>query len=167
MAVVSKSILSNNIVINVILLDEALVSTWQLPENQEFGPDGGQIGDVWNGTEYEKPIVTIPPPTVNDVENERKRRIISYLTTVTGKTYTWLVAYEVINDGTREAASLLNIKVKHLSDNSKPDWTTEQAQRADELEIFNSNIDSITAKADVIKQMNPIPEDFKNDLYWT
>ena len=64
----SKSILSNNIVINVILLDEALVSTWQLSENQEFGPDGGQIGDVWNGTEYEKPIVTIPPPTVNDVE---------------------------------------------------------------------------------------------------
>lgn len=166
MSVISQPILSNNTVINVILIDETLIPTWELPENQEFGPPGGQIGDTWNGTEYVKPFVPVPPPTVNDVESERKRRIMSYLTAITGQTYTWIVAYEVITDGTREAASLLNIKVKHLTDNSNPDWTQEQAQRAAELEIFNANIDSITAKADAIKQMNPIPEDFKKNSYW-
>lgn len=167
MAVITQPILSSNTVVNVIVIDESLIPTWELPENQYFGPSGGSVGDVWNGTEYVKPSDPIPDPTINDVENERKRRIIVFLYAATGKTYNWNQAYEVINDGTREAASLLNIKVKHLISNTNPDWTQAQEQRAAELEVFNDNIDNITAKADIIKAMIPIPADYKDDLYWT
>lgn len=47
-------------VTNVILLDDGV--QWTPSEGQSIGPDGGEIGQRWNGSSYEW---IIPP----DVEN--------------------------------------------------------------------------------------------------
>lgn len=54
-----KSILdSSNTVINVIILNED--SNWTPSAGQTIGPDGGNIGDIWTGIEYQIPIVDEP-----------------------------------------------------------------------------------------------------------
>jgi len=59
-----KSILdSSNTVVNVIVLNED--SIWNPPAGQTIGPDGGEIGNIWTGTEYQRPIVDMPV-----IENE-------------------------------------------------------------------------------------------------
>ena len=41
-------------VVNVIILAEG--AEWSPPEGQVIGPDGGNVGDTWDGKNY------IPPP---------------------------------------------------------------------------------------------------------
>ena len=65
-----KSILdSSNTVVNVIVLNPD--SNWTPPDGQAIGPDGGNIGEVWTGTEYQKVVVEISEVTIvtnNDQE---------------------------------------------------------------------------------------------------
>jgi hypothetical protein len=50
---------SSQIVVNVIEIEEDAV--WEPVEGQEIGPDGGEIGWQWNGTQW---VNLNPPETV-------------------------------------------------------------------------------------------------------
>lgn len=43
----------NGLVVNVIIIGEG----WNAPDGFTLGPDGGQIGDTWDGEKYVRPVV--------------------------------------------------------------------------------------------------------------
>lgn len=52
---------ATNKVVNLIALVEG--SDWTPPENFTLGQLGGDIGDTWDGTQYVKPVPSLPTQT--------------------------------------------------------------------------------------------------------
>lgn len=65
-----RPIIKDGRVINVVALETGAV--WSPPRDCELGPDGGEIGDVWNGSTYTKPPppITEPGPPKKSVEQQ-------------------------------------------------------------------------------------------------
>lgn len=93
-----------------------------------------------------------PPPTADDVRAEASRRMQALVGARDAAHLEILIA-----NGTREAVRLLRIQATRL-------WTTEEAERAAQLEQLDAAIEAIRAASNAMEG-NP-PADYADDAHW-
>lgn len=74
MIAVARPLIKDGVVVNVILLADGV--EWKPPEGHEIGPEGGLIGDAWDGKAYTPPPSNAPAPPPRPV---RKSIIVARL----------------------------------------------------------------------------------------
>jgi len=135
--------IENGLVVNVIEVDPQNIPDW--------AADWPEAGDAGPGSAYDGQIFTAPVEvgavTVEDVKAEAMRRILA-------------VAPEWKQRNlTAQAAILAKI--------GESNWTPEQAAAWAAGENLWGQIAAIRAASDLIETLDPIPNDYRNDQYWT
>lgn len=90
-----------------------------------------------------------PPPqvaSIDDVKSEAHRRIVQIVP-----------EWKQIN---------LLARYTELTKIGEQNWTLEQQQESLLIETIWNKIKHIRAKSDELEEMDPIPQDYKDDKYW-
>lgn len=162
-----------SVVVNNVVLDAG--SAWEPPAGYTIGPDGGHIGQLWDGTTYTDPIAPAPIITIEQVVAERGRRLSL------GFAYNFNDARGIHRIGTTPA------------DKDGWDDVTKGAQAMINLGAGTSTLDVVTDTGPVtitatewqhillaatafrqpiwtasfrLQAMNPIPADYAADIHW-
>lgn len=113
---------------------------------------------VWNGTNYVRKIVTMtddevaehskrPPVTVDQVNAEAQRRIFEAMP-------------QHVQANTTAAAALLAIK-------GQANWTAEDLAAYEQGLAGLMAIRQLRDLSNVLTEMDPIPQDYENDKWWS
>ena len=115
MAISNRPLLdANGLVVNVIVHDDALPAEAQpiLPDGHTLGPEGGKIGDTWNGSAYVTPPPAPPPPPPAAVPLT-KDQLAAY---AANKRYQAMVAGVTVNGLTVPGDDTSQNRLKQASD---------------------------------------------------
>jgi hypothetical protein len=148
----------------ILIIDGVVKQIWRggrkkwdnkLPKEGEIvSADGAVPGMLWDGSK----LSTAPPeavsPTANDVRAEASRRI----QVLVGARDADHLAIKISN-AARAGVRLLSI--------GEANWDAAQKAESDYLKQADAAIELIRARSNDLEAMDPIPDDYKDNKYWT
>lgn len=165
------TVIENGTVVNIIMC----VDDFDPGAGRTLGPDGGKIGDTWNGSTYTSQPQQTPPPTSSDVSSERDRRIAlgSTITISDNRTFTvqtrnetdfrnlnGLVSKAIVMTMMGDSGTLV------FRDADNTDQTLTAAQMIEVGSLVAAKVDAIYKASWTIKGLDPIPSDYADNARW-
>ncbi len=114
-----------------------------------FGIDQASFDQIISDVRAGVPIL----PSQDDVRAEASRRM-QWIAGARDKDHLTVI----VSNASREAIRLLR--------KGEANWTTEEAQRATELELMDKAIEAIRAASNTLEVMSAIPADYTADTWW-
>lgn len=144
---------ASGLVVNKILLPLPGVK-WRPPEGLTLGPDGGEVGDRWDGKVFHRPHAPPVPPTIDDIKVEAQERIIALF----GASSFDAVIAKQVNMLTRAA----ELREKSAG-GAWPLTEYEQSELA-EIKRLHAAIAGIRSASNDLEQT--LPADYRDKKHW-